>query len=81
MTWEPPQSPQNRDKSSNYFPEHYSLDSYEYEQGVSSNIVMPDRLKNHIQFWRFIGRASQFISDVIDNGYRISYSFSFYASS
>jgi len=47
MNWEPPQSPQNRDQSSNYFPEHYNLDSYEYDQGVSSNIVIPDRLKNY----------------------------------
>ena len=33
---------------------------------------MPDRLKNHIQFWRSIG-TSQFILDVIDKGYRIPF--------
>ena len=41
MTCEPFQSLQNRDKSSNYFPEHYYLDSYEYQQGVSSNFFVP----------------------------------------
>jgi len=33
---------------------------------------MPDRLKNYMQIWRSIG-ASQFILDVIDNGYRIPF--------
>ena len=56
----PSQSLQNRDKSWNYFLEHYNLDSYEYEQGVSSNIVVPGSLKNHIQLWRSIG-TSQFL--------------------
>ena len=68
MTCEPSQSLQNRDKSWNYFLEHYNLDSYEYEQGVSSNIVVPGSLKNHIQFCRSIG-TSQFILDVIDEEY------------
>ena len=68
MTCELSQSLQNRDKSSNYFPEHCNLDSHEYEQGVSSNIVVPGSLKNHIQFWRSIG-TSHFISDFIDEGY------------
>ena len=72
MTCEPSRSLQNRDKSSNYFPEHNILDFYEYEQGVSFNIVMPDRLKNHIQFWRSIG-TSQFILDVINEEYRIPF--------
>ena len=72
MTCEPSQSLQDRDKSSNYFPEHSNLDSYEYEQGVSSNFVVPGSLKNHIQFWRSIG-TSQFILDVIDEGYRIPF--------
>ena len=70
MTCDPSHSLQNRDKSWNYFLEHYNLDSYEYEQGVSSNIVVPGSLKNHIQFWRSIG-TSQFILVVIDEGYRI----------
>ena len=69
MTCEPSQSLQNRDKS---FLEHYYLDSYEYERGVSSNIVVPGSLKNHIQLWRSIG-TSQFILDVIDEGYRIPF--------
>ena len=69
MTCEPSQSLQDKDKSSSYFPEHSNLDSYEYEQGVSSNFVVPGSLKNHIQFWRSIG-TSQFILDVIDEGYR-----------
>ena len=72
MTCELSQSLQNRDKSSNYFPEHCDLDSYEYEQGVSSNIVVPGSLKNHLQVWRSIG-TSQFILDVIDEGYRIPF--------
>ena len=72
MTCEPFQPLQNRDKSSNYFPEHYNLDSYEYEQGVSSNIVVPGSLKNHIQFWRSVG-TSQFILDVINEGYCIPF--------
>ena len=72
MTCEPSQSLQNRDKLSNYFPEHCYSDSYEYEQGVTSNIVVPGSLKNHIQFWRSIG-SSQFILDVIDEGYRIPF--------
>jgi hypothetical protein len=33
---------------------------------------MPDRLKSHIQFWHSIG-TSQFILDVIDEGYRIPF--------
>ena len=33
---------------------------------------MPGSLKNHIQFWRSIG-TSQFILDVIDEGYRIPF--------
>lgn len=72
MICEPSQSLQNRDKLSNYFPEHCNSDSYEYEQGVTSNIVVPGSLKNHIQFWRSIG-SSQFILDVIDEGYRIPF--------
>ena len=48
------------------------LDSYEYEQRVSSNIILPGSLKNHIQFWRSIG-TSQFILVVIDEGYRIPF--------
>ena len=72
MACEPSQSLQNRDKSSNYFPKHYNLDFYENEQGVSCNIVVPDRLRNHIQFWRSIG-SSQFILDVINEGYRIPF--------
>ena len=60
MACEPCQFLQNRDKSLNYFPEH-NLDSYEYEHGVSSNIVVSGCLKNHIQSWRSIG-TSQFIS-------------------
>ena len=72
MICERSQSLQNRDKLSNYFPEHCNSDSYEYEQGVTSNIVVPGSLKNHIQFWRSIG-SSQFILDVIDEGYRIPF--------
>ena len=70
MACEPSQSLQNRDKSSNYFSEHYNLDFYEYEEVVSCNIVVQDRLRNHIQLWRSIG-SSQFILDVINEGYRI----------
>ena len=51
---------------------HYNLDSYEYEQGVSSNIVVRGSLENHVQFWRSIG-PSQFILDVTDEGYRIPF--------
>ena len=72
MICEPSQSLQNRDKSLNYFPEHYNLDSYECEQGVSSNVVVPGCLKNHVQFWRSIG-TSQFILDIIDEGYHIPF--------
>ena len=54
------------------FPEHYNLDSYEYGQGVSFNIVVPGSLKNHIQFWRSIV-TSRFILDVINEGYRIPF--------
>ena len=48
------------------------LDYFEYEQGINPNIVVAGRLKTHAQFWRSIG-ASQFILDVIDQGYRIPF--------
>ena len=48
------------------------LDYFEYEQGINPNIVVVGRLKMHAQFWRSIG-ASQFILDVIEQGYRIPF--------
>ena len=48
------------------------LDYFEYEQGINPNIVVAGRLKTHAQFWLSIG-ASQFILDVIDQGYRIPF--------
>ena len=64
----------DRDKSLNSFPELLVLDHdlYEYEQGLSPNIIVAGRLKTHIQFWKSIG-ASQYILDVIDSGYRIPF--------
>ena len=61
---------QEGDKLPNYFVE--DLDYCEYEQGINPNIVVAGRLKCHAQFWRSIG-ASQFILDVIDQGYRIPF--------
>ena len=63
---------QNRGKSRNCFLEHYNLNSYEYEQGVSSNIIVPGSLMNHIQFWRSIGTI-QFTLVVIDEEYCIPF--------
>ena len=64
----------DRDKSLNSFPGLLVLDHdlYEYEQGLSPNIIVAGRLKTHIQFWKSIG-ASQYILDVIDSGFRIPF--------
>ena len=45
------------------------ISGYEYEQGLSPNIIVAGRLKTHIQFWKSIG-ASQY---VIHSGYRIPF--------
>ena len=43
-------------------------DIFEYEQGLSSHIMVAGRLKTHIQFWIY---AWPYILDVIDSGYHI----------
>ena len=69
-----PHALSNRGKSLILSPEHLDLDHdfYEYEQGLSSNIIEAGRLKTHIQFWKSIG-ASPYILDVIDTGYHIPF--------
>ena len=49
------------------FTENY----FEYEQG-QKDIIVKNRLKNHIAFWKKIG-ASQFILDTISNGFKIPF--------
>ena len=49
--------------------ERFTNDYYEYEQG-QKHIIVRGRLKKNIQFWQYIG-ASDFILDVIENGYKI----------
>ena len=46
-------------------------DFYEYEQG-QADIIVKDRLRKHIQFWREIG-TDPFILDIIENGYVIQF--------
>jgi len=47
----------------------FTHDFYEYEQG-QRHIIVKDRLKEHVQFWRNIG-TTNFILDIIENGYKI----------
>ena len=47
----------------------FTHDIYEYEQGQKS-IIVRNRLKDNISLWRTIG-ASDFILDVIGNGYKL----------
>ena len=47
----------------------FTHDFYEYEQG-QKNILVKDRLKKHLSFWRDIG-SNEFVLDVIQNGYKI----------
>lgn len=55
-----------------YFDEHrFTNDYYIYEQG-QKDIIVKNRLKQHIQFWRDIG-ANQFILDSIEFGYKIPF--------
>ena len=65
----------DRDKSLTSFPEHLDSDQalYEYEQGLSSNIIVAGRLKTHIQFWNSIGASLYILDDVIDSSYRIPF--------
>ena len=49
------------------FTENY----FEYKQG-QKDIIVKNRLKNHIAFWKKIG-ASQFILDTISNGFKIPF--------
>lgn len=44
---------------------------YEYEQG-QKDIIVKNRLRDHIQFWKDIG-ANQYILDCIYNGYKIPF--------
>ena len=47
-------------------------DYYEYEQGQKDNIVK-GRLKNNIHFWKTVLKASSFVIDTIDKGYKIPF--------
>ena len=53
--------------------EYFSTNNYfyEYEQG-QADIIVKDRLKCNIQFWRDIG-ANLYILDTIENGYVIPF--------
>ena len=55
------------------FKDEYFLTNnfYEYEQG-QADIIVKDRLKSNIQFWRDIG-ANSYILDTIENGYVIPF--------
>ena len=55
------------------FKDEYFLTNnfYEYEQG-QADIIVTDRLKSNIQFWRDIG-ANSYILDTIENGYVIPF--------
>lgn len=43
---------------------------YEYEQ-CHKLIIVNERLKEHVQFWRSIG-SSDFILDTIENDYKLA---------
>ena len=47
-------------------------DYYGYEQGQKDNIVK-GRLKNNIHFWKTVLKASSFVIDPIDKGYKIPF--------
>lgn len=47
----------------------FTHEFYEYEQG-QKNIIVKGRLKKNVEFWKSIG-ASDFIVDVIENGYKL----------
>lgn len=49
----------------------FTHDFYEYEQG-QKNILVKDRLKKHLSFWREIG-SNDFVIDVIQNGYKVPF--------
>ena len=49
--------------------DRFTHDFYEYEQG-QKHIIVRGQLKQHIQFCKSIG-ASDFIIDVIENGYKL----------
>ena len=68
MDLEPSQPIQDGDESLNSLPE----DSFEYEQGVGCNIILPNRLREHMQFWCSID-TSQFILDFTRAGYCIPF--------
>ena len=70
MDWDVGALVEDTDKLRNFVED--DCDLFEYEQGLSSTIVVAGRLKSHIQFWRSIG-ATQFILDVIEHGYRIPF--------
>ena len=55
------------------FKDEYFLTNnfYEYEQG-QADIIVKDRIKSNIQFWRDIG-ANSYILDTIENGYVIPF--------
>lgn len=60
------------DKFTNALPDDLDPDLYECEMGINSHINVTGRLKDRIDFWRSTG-ASQFILDVIQQGYRIPF--------
>lgn len=55
----------------NYNNEQFTDNFYVYEQGVKE-IIVKNRLKRHVQFWKDIG-ASSFIIDTIEHGYKIPF--------
>ena len=51
--------------------DRFTQDYFEYEQG-QKDIIVKNRLRNHIDFWRKIG-TNQFILDTILYGYKIPF--------
>lgn len=51
--------------------DRFTNDYFIYEQG-QKDIIVKNRLKEHIQFWKNIG-ANQFIIDSIEHGYKIPF--------
>lgn len=50
------------------------LDPYEFEQseqGVEDFSCIQGKLRANFQFWRYVVRASEFVLDIIQNGYKI----------
>ena len=69
----PSEATQGKPLKDEYDYDRFTHDYFEYEQGQKS-ILVKGRLKMHINFWRSIG-ASDFILDIIENGYKIPFSY------